>query len=168
MGGRARVAGPGNIRPRGWVLPGVAAHRILLVLFAAMAAGQLSDGAGFARLLEDYQLGPGGALAVVIVAVEIAAVGLLATRRTRPAGGMAALAVAVLWSALALQAFARGLVVPNCGCFGVHLGQSLGWPVLVQDASLLASSTWVWRSTRRPAPPAPHGAPEPTGTAATG
>lgn len=161
----AAAADAGNIRARGWVLPGVAAHRILLVLFAAMAAGQLSDPAGFARLLEDYQVAPGGALAALILAVELAAVGLLALRRTRPAGGVAALAVAALWSALALQAFARGLVIPNCGCFGVHLGQSLGWPVLVQDASLLVSSTWVWRSTRRPALRGPHGAPA---TAATG
>jgi hypothetical protein len=136
----------------GWVPQNVAAHRILLVLYAAMAAGQLSDLGGFARILDDYQLGPGWALLVPILAVELASVGLLARERTRPAGGVAALAVAVIWSALALQAFARGLVVPNCGCFGVHLGQSLGWPVLVQDASLLASSTWVWRSTRRDQP----------------
>jgi hypothetical protein len=139
----------------------VAAHRILLVLYAAMAVGQLSNPAGFARILDDYRLGPGWALAVVILAVELAAVGLLATQRTRPAGGVAALAVAVVWSALAVQAFTRGLVIPNCGCFGVHLGQSLGWPVLVQDASLMASSTWVWHSTRRRSASASVGDAEP-------
>jgi len=43
----------------------------------------------------------------------------------------------VVWSLLAGQAYARGLTVANCGCFGSYLSQRLSWFVLVQDALML-------------------------------
>lgn len=49
-------------------------------------------------------------------------------------GGRLGLAVAFFWTALGAQAFARGLVIENCGCFGVYLGQELRWWVLLHDA----------------------------------
>lgn len=124
------------------------ARRLLAVLLVAMAAGQLSDLRGFVDIVASYQIGGGtlAALAVVALIVGEAAggVGLLAAdhaRRRRAAG--LALAVAVVWSLLAVQAFARGLAVDNCGCFGVHLGQPLRWWVLVEDAELIALALWV-------------------------
>lgn len=54
----------------------------------------------------------------------------------------------MIWSALAVQAFARGLAVENCGCFGVHLGQSLRWWVLLEDAEFVALAAWVRRTER--------------------
>jgi hypothetical protein len=61
-------------------------------------------------------------------------------------------AVAVVWSLLAAQAFARGLAVGNCGCFGVRLGQPLRWWVLVEDAEFVALAVWVRRQVTQRLP----------------
>ncbi|MEX2210362.1 MAG: MauE/DoxX family redox-associated membrane protein [Gaiellaceae bacterium] len=127
-------------------------------LLLAMAAGQLADLGGFRGILEDYRAlgGAEGAAAVVIPAVEVlAGAALLARRRLpRPAVGAAAaggVLVAVFWSALTMQAFARGLALDNCGCFGVYLGQSLRWWVLLEDAEfLLLAGLSVRAIGRRP------------------
>lgn len=123
---------------------------LLALLLLAMAAGQLSDLGGFARVLDGYRLIPDGWLtpaAWLLAGAETAAgVGLLGHRRS---GSVLALAVAVAWSALAVQAFTRGVAVDNCGCFGVHLAQSLRWWVLVEDAEFVALAAWVLRAERR-------------------
>jgi len=46
-------------------------------------------------------------------------------------------------TALVLQAFARGLALHNCGCFGVHPGQPLPWWGLLEDAEFVARAGWV-------------------------
>jgi hypothetical protein len=115
----------------------VIARLALALLLAAMAAGQLADLGGFADILRSYEVfgAAAGAVAVVIPLAELtAAAALLAGRRF---GGRLALVVAVFWSVLGAQAFARGLVIENCGCFGVYLGQELRWWVLLQDAYFL-------------------------------
>lgn len=106
----------------------------LVLLLAAMAAGQLADIGGFAEILRDYDVfgAAAGAVGVAIPLTELAAgAALLTSRRT---GGRLGLAVAVFWTALGTQAFARGLVIENCGCFGVYFAQELRWWVLLQDA----------------------------------
>jgi hypothetical protein len=80
------------------------------------------------------------------------AVAGLALLRHRRGGSGLALAVAIVWSAFALQAFARGVALDNCGCFGVHFGQSLRWWVLLEDAEFVALSAWVRRAERRTRP----------------
>jgi hypothetical protein len=109
----------------------------LALLLAAMAAGQLADVGGFADILRDYDVfgAAAGAVAVAIPLAELAAAAALLTgRRT---GGRLGLALAVFWTALGTEAFARGLVIENCGCFGVYLAQELHWWVLLQDAYFL-------------------------------
>jgi hypothetical protein len=109
----------------------------LALLLAAMAAAQLADVGGFSDILRDYDVfgAAAGAIAVGIPLAELtAAAALLAGRRL---GGQFGLAVAVFWTALGAQAFARGLVIENCGCFGVYLGQELRWWVLFQDGYFL-------------------------------
>ena len=126
-----------------------------------MAAGQLSDVGGFVDVVATYEVG-GIALAVVLAAGlivgEVAAgIGLLSAGHVgRRRAGALALAVAVGWSVLATQAFARGLAIENCGCFGVHLGQPLRWWVLIEDAEFIALALWVRRqmTDRLPAPAA--------------
>jgi hypothetical protein len=115
----------------------VIARVALAVLLVAMAIGQLADIGGFADLLRDYELvgAAAGPVAVAIPLAELAAAAaLLAGRRL---GGHLGLAVAVFWTSLGTQAFARGLAIENCGCFGVYLGQELRWWVLLQDAYFL-------------------------------
>jgi hypothetical protein len=112
-------------------------RRALALLLAGMAAAQFADVGGFSDILRDYKLfgAAAAATAVGIPLVELtAAAALLPGGRL---GGHLGLAMAVFWTALGAQAFARGLVIENCGCFGVYLGQELRWWVLLQDAYFL-------------------------------
>jgi hypothetical protein len=98
------------------------ARTILAVLLLAMAAGQLSDVGGFARILGTYRLLPTALLvptAWVLAGAEVMA-GILLLRGRR-CGVSLALTVTGVWTVLAIEAFARGLPLRNCGCFGVHL-----------------------------------------------
>lgn len=121
-----------------------------------MAALQASNLPGFVDIVEDYQIGGAPVAFVVATALlageAVAGIGLFAGR---PAAAQVAVVVAVAWSALAVQAFARGLTLDNCGCFGVHLGQPLRWWVLVEDAEFLALALWV-RHRIEPRPGAPE------------
>lgn len=121
---------------------------VLAGLLVAMAAGQLSNPAAFVDIVASYELGGtavAATLATALIAGELAAaIGLVSgepTRRHRAAS--LALAVAVTWSVLAVQAFARGLALDNCGCFGVHLAQSLRWWILIEDLEFVALAWWV-------------------------
>jgi hypothetical protein len=128
---KVRVAFPTVRRPP-------LAALLLGLLLVSMAAGQLADVTGFEAILADYELGgraEGVAAVAVPIAELVAAAGLLVSSRV---GGILGLAVAAFWSALAAQAFARGLELPNCGCFGVYLGQELRWWVLLQDVYFVA------------------------------
>lgn len=120
------------------------ARTVLGVLLIAMAAGQLSDMDGFAGVLAGYQVMPSSLLAPAawLLAGTEATAGW-ALLSGRKCGSHLALAVAVAWSLLAIQGFARGLVIDNCGCFGVHLAQPLRWWVLVEDAQFVALAAWV-------------------------
>lgn len=129
-------------------------HRVLGGLFLAMAAFQLADLPGFVGVLETFQLGGAGlalALAVALLAGELVSGGwlLVAPGRWPLVPALVFSATSVMWSALAAQAFARGLVLDNCGCFGVHLAQPLRWWVLVQDAALLGYSALLLRAAGR-------------------
>jgi hypothetical protein len=63
-------------------------------------------------------------------------------------------AVSLVWSALAVQASARGLAVPDCGCFGRYLSQRLGIATLAQDALTLLYAAVLLRSRHQPGPAA--------------
>jgi hypothetical protein len=116
---------------------------LLGLLLAGMAAGQAASFPAFREALRSYDvLVDARAAAVAVLVVEaLTAAGLLLSaslpRRAAQAAGIAGLAVAVFWSVLAAQAFARGLKVENCGCFGSYLAQPLRWWVLLEDAYML-------------------------------
>ena len=114
------------------------------VLLAGMAAGQLASLDEFGEALASYDLvGPlVPAAKFGFPALEaLVALGLLLSRLLPPvaarAAGRAGVLVAFLWATLAVQAFARGLTVENCGCFGAYLAQELRWWVLLEDAYML-------------------------------
>lgn len=138
-----------------------AARRSLAALLVAMAAGQLSDLGGFVDVLAAYEALPGPAVApaalAVVVAELVAGVGLLAGGWWRGWAARVAVTVSAAWAALGAQAFVRGLALENCGCFGVHLPQSLWWGVLVQDAAFVATAVWVAGATRAAAGGRPAG-----------
>jgi hypothetical protein len=127
------------------------ARTVLAVLLLAMAAGQLSDVGGFAHILGTYRLLPTALLvpaAWVLAGAEVVAGTLLL--RGRRCGVSLALTVAIVWTFLGIQAFARGLPLQNCGCFGLHLAQPLRWWTLAEDADFVALAAWVGARQRRP------------------
>lgn len=123
---------------------------VLGAIYTAMAAGQLASLGEMPAVLGAYGLVHGVAaavLAVLLVAGELACgVWFLARpRSTAHAPVWVYAAVSLVWSSLAVQAYARGLVVGNCGCFGIYLRQRLGWFVLVQDALTLLYAALLLR-----------------------
>ncbi|MDQ4021650.1 MAG: hypothetical protein M3257_08520 [Actinomycetota bacterium] len=143
-GRHAGAPAPGSRRA------GTTLARVLGALFTMMAVLQLADLTGFVAVLDTFRLGGTGvawALAAVLLTGEVVSgLWLLFVPRYRPLGpAVVFAATSVLWSALAMQAFARGLVLPNCGCFGVYLAQPLRWWVLVQDGLLLGYSALLLR-----------------------
>ncbi|MFQ5380449.1 MAG: MauE/DoxX family redox-associated membrane protein [Dehalococcoidia bacterium] len=133
---------------------------LLAALLIAMALGQASDFAGFVEIVETYRVGWGSIeplFAGAVLGLELAS-GLvliggrrLIDGRLLLAAAAAALIVTVGWSLLAVQAFVRGLDIANCGCFGVHFGQSLRWWVLLEDAEFILMAGWTLRGVRRAA-----------------
>ena len=129
------------------------------LLLAGMAAGQLASLDVFENALASYEL-LGGLLPAAVIGVPalevLAALGLLGSRllpgRAARTAGVLGVVVAIVWSLLAVQAFARGLAVENCGCFGAYLAQELRWWVLLEDAYQLLLAFLAARSLGVPLP----------------
>lgn len=123
------------------------------LLLAGMAAGQLASLDAFEDALASYEL-LGGLLPAAVIGVPalevLAVIGLLGSRllprRAVRTTAVLGVVVAVAWSLLAVQAFARGLAVENCGCFGAYLAQELRWWVLLEDAYMLLLALLAARS----------------------
>ena len=146
--GRGHVSPPSLLARR----PPLAALLYGLLL-AGMAAGQLASLDVFENALASYEL-LGGLLPAAVIGVPalevLAALGLLGSRllprRAVRTAGVLGVVVAIVWSLLAVQAFARGLAVENCGCFGAYLAQELRWWVLLEDAYQLLLAFLAARS----------------------
>ncbi|MCH0562988.1 MULTISPECIES: MauE/DoxX family redox-associated membrane protein [unclassified Streptomyces] len=133
---------------------------VLGVVYTAMGVAQLASFGHMPRILSAYGLVTGGAAAVPAVALIAGELVCGTWFLARPRSDALApvwvyTAVSVTWTVLAVQAYARGLAVANCGCFGVHLTQRLSWFVLLQDALTLLYAALLFRSARTAAPP-PH------------
>lgn len=123
---------------------------ILGVVYLGMATGQTISWTAMPGILGAYQVGGPAAmrlLAGVLIAAELAC-GLWFLARPRSAALTPVwiyTGVSLIWAGLGVQAYARGLDVANCGCFGVYLGQRLSWFVLAQDALLLVYAVLLIR-----------------------
>lgn len=140
---------------------------VLGAVYLAMGAGQVMSWPHMPAILAAYDALPYKALpwlATAMVGAELlAGVWLLARPRSSAIAPVwVYTAVAVAWTLLGVQAYARGIEVANCGCFGVYLGQRLSWFTLAQDGLLLVYAAVMLRGARR-AGPAPM--PEPDGEA---
>ncbi|MFG2972442.1 MauE/DoxX family redox-associated membrane protein [Streptomyces sp. NPDC048331] len=141
---------------------------VLGTLYTAMAIGQLASFEHMPGILAAYGLVSGSAatgLAAALIAGELTAgVWFLALPRSKALAPVwVYTVVAVVWTALAVQAYARGLAVDNCGCFGLYLTQRLTWFVLLQDAATLLYAGLLFRSARRAPVPSPAGREEASG-----
>lgn len=127
---------------------------VLGALLAAMALGQLLSLHAMPDLLGAYGLtavAASTALAMVLIAAQrVGGAWLLARPRvTAMVPVWIFIGVSAVWAVLAVQAYARGLPVPNCGCFGTYLTQPLRWFVLIEDALMLTYGVLLLRATRR-------------------
>lgn len=131
---------------------------VLGTVYTAMGVAQLASFGHMPRILSAYGLVTGSAAtasAVALIAGElVCGIWFLARPRSKALAPVwVYTAVSVVWTVLALQAYARGLTVANCGCFGIYLAQRLSWFVLLQDALTLLYAAVLFRSAR--AAPAP-------------
>src|SRR5215211_2641299 len=127
---------------------------VLALVLLAMAAGQLADLPGFVEVLRDYDIGAAPLTWIVAIALVVGeasggALLLGGGTSTKALGAATALAVTVVWSALALSALTRGEAIENCGCFGVYLAQPLRWWILLEDLEFVALGAWVLIGARR-------------------
>ncbi|MFE3329694.1 MauE/DoxX family redox-associated membrane protein [Streptomyces sp. NPDC059176] len=128
-------------------------------VYTAMAVGQLASFGYMPQILAAYGLvtGPAATMlaACLIVGELVCGIWFLTRPRSKALAPVwVYTGVSVVWTVLAVQAYARGLTVDNCGCFGIYLTQRLSWVVLVQDAATLLYAALLFRSARRtPVPP---------------
>lgn len=136
------------------------ATTVLGVVLLAEGLGKLLAPAGYFAALARF--GPFDTTAAATVgslwmALEICAgaallVGGLSDHPPRSIallGAITALVLQLGYATLSTQAYARGLDIRNCTCFGVYLAQRLSWFVLLQDAYMIFYSSWQVRKISR-------------------
>ncbi len=119
------------------------------LLFTATGLAKLLDNRGFAQVIASYQLGLPGLLPLGLC-ISLAEVwigtNLLRAQRVR-LSLWGTLLFQVGYGALAAMTLRRGIVLDNCGCFGVFLARPLRWTTVLEDAVLAAISAFcLWRS----------------------
>ncbi|MGH3645836.1 MAG: MauE/DoxX family redox-associated membrane protein [Micromonosporaceae bacterium] len=124
---------------------------ILGAVFLGMAVGQVVSWREMPEILAAYQAAPAPMLLPLAVALlvgeAVTGVWFLARPRAQSLTPVwVYTAVSLVWAALGVQAYLRGLDVANCGCFGVYLTQRLSLFVLAQDALLLGYAALLIRS----------------------
>ena len=123
----------------------------LVVLGAGI--GKAVDVPGFVRVIETYRLVPGGGLlpvALVVIAAELVlGTWLLSGWRLVPAA-LGSVAMHLFWAALLALTLARGLDLPNCGCFGVFFARPIRWYSPLEDLAA-AGLSWLLYSLARQA-----------------
>jgi hypothetical protein len=132
----------------------VAALRVgFAALLLVSGVAKLVDFPGFASVVGTYEVLPGVLLApaaLALTAVELAiGVWLLSGRRLAGAA-LVTVALHLLYLAWLAAALARGLDLPNCGCFGVFWARPLTPWMLLEDGALLALAlTLYWGARHR-------------------
>lgn len=115
----------------------------LAVVFVATAVGKLLDNRGFAEVLATFELLPTAILlpfALAISLTELALALWLFSRRQMRQAAIAAFAFNLGYVAWLAVALARGLEIPNCGCFGVFWARPLTPYMLLEDSVLILAS----------------------------
>jgi len=144
----------------------VAIGWFFVMLLFASALGKLLDMPGFYRVVDSYRALPGSAIAALAwsLALSELALGLwlLASqtkRHWRVAASTAVLGLHLLYLAWLSVAFARGLNVPNCGCFGVFFPRPLAVRTFVEDGFLIVLAIVLLLSAKhvQPSPSSRHG-----------
>ena len=118
-----------------------------LVLMLASATGKLLDMAGFYGIVRTYQMMPEWLIipgAWMLTLFELA-LGLVLLSPTWHRFVWLLLPLHLFYLMGLTQALLRGLVIPNCGCFGVYWGRPLTPYTLLEDVVLLALAFALYR-----------------------
>ena len=140
---------PGTRRSR-WVTT------LLGFLFFAQGLGKLLNPFGYVAALSPFDALPSAAIWPVgiawLSAELLAGMGLIVAglashppRLPSKTAAVLGLVITLAYAIMTTQAFARGLEITNCTCFGVYLAQRLSWFVLLQDAYMILYAGWVVR-----------------------
>lgn len=125
----------------------------LAAVLLATATGKLLDIRGFAAIVATYRVLPEALAFPAGLALALTELGLSAWLASGVRLRWAALAAVVLhlgffvWSSIAL---ARGLDLPNCGCFGVFWARPLNWQALAEDAALITWAGFLYLGASKP------------------
>lgn len=118
--------------------------------------GKALDIAGFVGVLQTYELRlPGNVLfdiAVTVTVVELCLGLWLLWGRAPIAAATIGMFLYASYFTIMSQALARGLAIPNCGCYGVFLAEPLKWYSPLEDIlqiALLAVYSLVGGVARR-------------------
>lgn len=127
----------------------------LSLILLMTGLGKALDVAGFAAVVATYGVLPPellrpGALALTVTELTLSA--WLATGHRLREAALAAAALHAMFLAWAALALARGLSIPNCGCFGVFLARPLTHVTLLEDTLLIAAGLTLAALTTRRAP----------------
>ena len=114
-------------------------------LLLATGLAKLLDLPGFAAVVVTYR-----ALPDALVTPAAA----LLTGRRMPEAALATVALHLGYLAWLAVALARGLNIPNCGCFGVYLPRPLTAGSLAEDGVITALALALYLAARPRRPPA--------------
>lgn len=119
-----------------------------VLLLAAASTGKLADMPGFYAVIKSYALLPDTMIFVSAWALALSELGLalwLAIGKRVYVAALIVIALHVIYLAWLSIALARGLDIPNCGCFGVYWARPLTWFTLLEDFILLTLAIVMWR-----------------------
>lgn len=120
-----------------------------VLLLAASSIGKLADMPGFYAVIKSYALLPEAVIpfsAWALAIFEFILAIWLATAKRVDVAALVVIALHFVYFIWLVIALARGLNIPNCGCFGVFWARPLTWFTPVEDLILLALAVVMWRS----------------------
>ena len=131
---------------------GIGIRWLFVLLLAASAIGKLADMPGFYAVIKSYALLPEPVIPISAWALAIVefilAIWLVIGKRIDVAA-LVVIALHVVYLAWLMIALARGLNIPNCGCFGVFWPRPLTWFTPAEDFVLLALAMVMWRDVNK-------------------
>lgn len=125
---------------------------LFALLMLATAIGKLLDMPGFYDIVASYRSLPDVLVPPSAWALTLAELGLsiwLVLGRRLPQAALVLIAMHAMYFGWTLTALQRGLVLSNCGCFGVYWARPLTIYSPLEDLVLVAMAALLWRAARR-------------------
>ena len=117
-------------------------------ILLASALGKSLDLPGFVEVLVTYRAFPDWSLwpiALFITTIEwMLGLWVLSGRRL-PQAALATVLLNGIYAVWMTVSLARGLDLPNCGCYGVYFPQPLRWYSPLEDLVLVSLGFTLWR-----------------------